>query len=138
MFGFFLYLFKLKLIEFTHFSGIPPAVSCFSSAGGTFVGSGLAVGGSGVTALPAGGGVGSSAGGGVEGGGGGEAGADGAAVAGGAAGTGGAGGASSASIRSCQSNLFKKLNINHLESMLTSYSYIGLRASSFAASRGLT
>ena len=40
-------------------------------------------------------------------------------MAGEAAGAGGAGGASSPSIRSCQSNLFKKLNINHLESMLT-------------------
>ena len=95
----------------------------------------MATGGSGVTCLSAGGG--SSAGGGVDGGGGGVAGADGATGAGGAAGAGGAGGASSPSIRSCQSNLFKKLNINRLESVLSRYSCIGMRASSFPASKGL-
>ena len=148
LFGLFLYLFKLKLnfgqtfsfihlIEFTYFSGISPAVSSFSSAGAAFVGSGLGAGGSGVTVLSTGAGVSSSAGGGVDGGGGGVAGADGATGAGGAAGAGGAGGVSSPSIRSCQSNLFKKLNVNHLESMLTLYSCIGLRESSFPASRGL-
>ena len=51
------------MIEFTYVSGIPPAVPCFSSAGSAFVGSGLAAGGSGVTALSEGGGGGGGGGG---------------------------------------------------------------------------